>query len=86
LKTKEDDFRCRGDEEEVSKVRVFDSDKSTAGLEVLDVGTVTKVETGDVFGSETLSSLPSVGVARIGTMTSLTLDPLDLVKLAKVKL
>jgi hypothetical protein len=85
LKIKEDDFRleCRGDEEEVSKVRVCDSDKSTASLDVLDVGTVTKVETGEVFGSETLSSLPSVGVARIGTMTSLTLDPLDLLEPAK---
>ena len=87
LKPKEDDF-CFvwRDEEEVSKVRVCDRDKSTAGLDDLDVGTVTKVETGGVCGSETLSSLPSVGVARIGTMTSLILDPLDLLKPAKVKL
>ena len=89
LKAKEDDFRFidRGDEG-VSNVRVCDSDKSTAGLDVLDVGTVTKVdsETGGVCESETFSSLPSVGVARIGTMTSLTLYPLDLIKPAKVKL
>ena len=53
---------------------------------MFEVGTVTKVETGGVFGLETLSSLPSAGVARTGTMTSLTLDPLDLLKPAKVKL
>ena len=76
---------CEG-EEGVSKVRVCDRDKSTAGLEVLAVGTVTKVETGDGCESETFSSLLSAGVARIGTITSLTLEPLDLLKPAKVKL
>ena len=87
LKVKDDDFGFvgRGDEG-ISNVRVRDIDKSTAGLNVLDVGTVTKVETGGVYGSGTFSSLPSVCVARIGTMTSLTLDPLDLIKPAKVRL
>jgi hypothetical protein len=82
--SKENDFRFVGrDEEGVSNVRV--RDKPTAGLDVSDVGTVTKVETGGVCESETFSSLPLVGVARIGTMTSLTLDPLDLVKPAKLR-
>jgi hypothetical protein len=83
LKVREDDFciACRGDEG-VSKVRVRDSDKSTAGLDVSDAGTVTKVESGGVCESGTFSSLASVGVARVGTMTSLTLD---LVKPAKLR-
>ena len=84
LKAKEDDFGLvgRGDEG-ISNVRVRDIDKSTAGLDMLDVGTVTKVETGGVCGLGTFSSLPS---ARIGTMTSFTLDPLDRIKPAKVRL
>jgi hypothetical protein len=69
---------CRGDEG-VSKVRVRDSDKSTAGLDVLHAATVTKVESGGVCESGAFSS---VGVARVGTMTSLTLD---LVKPAKLR-
>ena len=75
--SKEADFGLvgRGDGEGASYVRVRDI--STAGLDVLDVGTVTKVETG-VCESETFFSLPSL--ARIGTMTSLTLDPLALLK------
>ena len=86
--SKENDFRLVWEDEEgVSNVRVFDNVKPTADLEVLDVGTVTKVETGGVWEveEETFSSLPSVGVARIGTMTSLTLDPLNLVKPAKLR-
>ena len=79
--SKEDGFDLmgQGDEEGVSYVRVRDI--STEGLDVLDVGTVTKVETTGACESETFSSLPSVGLARIGTMTSLTLDPLALLKL-----
>lgn len=48
-------------------------DKSTAGLDVPDAGTVRKVETGGVGESETFSSFPSVGVVRVvGTTLDLT--------------
>ena len=69
LKVKENDFRLV--EEGVSNVRVWESDRSTEGLAVLAVGIVTKVDTGGV---------PSAGEARVGTMTSLTLDSFDLLK------
>lgn len=73
LRAKEEDFRleCRA-EEEVSKVRVLDKDKSTAGLNVPAAGAV---EAGGVCELETFSSFPSAGMLRVGTT-------LDLVKAA----
>lgn len=49
---------------------------------MLDAGTLTEVETGCVFESETFSSFLSVRVARVGIITSLILD---LVKPAKLR-
>lgn len=54
-------------------------DKSTAGLDVPDAGTVRKVETGGVGESETFSSFPSVGVVRVVGTT------LDLVTPARLR-
>ena len=81
--SKENEFR-QGDGEGVSESSVRVRDKRIGSL-VLDVGTVRKAESGDVRESETSSSLPLVRVARVGTMISLTLDPLDLVKPAKLR-